>query len=401
VFLPENYGAVCLDWTVNNWNWNNWWRENLDSAESSDKQTVNEQWIYDKAIEYWITDKRQIAYVLSTVKWECAFKNQKEIWWENRSYWKVDSSTWKAYYGRGFIQLTHKENYEKYTKIIRNSWKDFKDNNGNILKWSEIDLVNNPDIILKSNDLAAFILMDWMKNGWPDRIETKKLSHYINDNKQDYYNARIIINWMSSKPQEYANNAQSYLAKLWNWSIDSPIESNELLIWPKLLAKNKDEIGWLGNSIMNGFQWLTEKTKFPNMDWVVWKSTVTHPNRFNSQNDVLAYKNTHPNIKSFMFYFWANTRDNDKTLSDIKQRSEWLQAEWIQPVLCTCIWEDKQNWLKELNQNLVSLWKEKSRPVVDFAKSYNKWDIALASDWVHPVSYSKMTDIINRELSQA
>ena len=216
VFLPENYGVVRSDWTVNNWNWNDWWRDNLDSVESSDKQIVSEQWIYDKAKDYWITDNRQIAYILSTVKWECAFKNQEEIWkWKWKKYWKFDQSTWYAYYGRWFIQLTRKENYQKYTQIIQSSWKDFKDNNWDILKWSQIDLVKNPNIILESNDLAAFILMDWMKNWWPDRLETKKLSHYINENKQDYYNARIIINWMTSKPQEYANNALAYLDKLW------------------------------------------------------------------------------------------------------------------------------------------------------------------------------------------
>ena len=95
----------------------------------------------------------------------------------------------------------------------------FKDNNGNIIKGSEIDLVNNPDIILQSNDLAAFIAMDWMKNWWPSRLPQKRLDYFINDNKQDYYNARIIINWMSSKPQEYADNAQSYLNRMNNGSI--------------------------------------------------------------------------------------------------------------------------------------------------------------------------------------
>lgn len=415
VFLPENYGTFRYNWTVVvawntgwwmswwtvHWN-NNWWRENLNHNESADKQVVSEQWIYDKAVEYWVTDKRQIAYILSTVQWECAFKNQEEIWkWSGKQYWKVDQATWHAYYGRWFIQLTRKENYQKYTKIIQTSWKNFKDNNWNILKWSQIDLVKNPNIILQSNELAAFILIDWMKNWWPDRVETKKLSYYINDKKTDYYHARSIVNGMSSKPKEYENNALAYQNKLWKWNIDSPIERNDLLIWPHLLARNKDEIWWLWNSIMNWFQWLNSKTNFPNMDWAVWKSTVTHPHRFKSQNDVLAYKNTHPKVKSFMFYFWANTRDNNRTLSDIKKWSEWLQTEWIQPVLCTCVWEDKQTWLKELNKNLISLWREKNRPVLDFAKAYSKWDIALSSDWVHPSSYSPMTDIINGQLSQA
>lgn len=401
VFLPENYGATRTSWSHSETG-NNLGRGNLDSTESADKQVVTEQWVYDKAIEYWITDKRQIAYVLSTVKWESWFKNQEEIWkWKRKAYWIVDKSTWYAYYGRWFIQLTRKENYQKYTEIIKSSGRDFKDNQWNLIKWSDVDLVKNPNLILQSNDLAVFILMDWMKYWWPNRLERKRLDHYINENKQDYYNARIIINGMSSKPQEYANNAQTYLAKLEKESIDTTIDSNDLLIWPNLLAHNKEEIWWLGNSIMNWFQWLSSKSNFPNMDWVEWKSTVTHPNRFNSQNDVLAYKNTHTNIKSFMFYFGVNTRDNNRTLSDIKQWSEWLEAEWIQPVLCTCIWEDKNIWLKELNQKLINLWREKKWPVLDFAKSYSKWDIAMNADWVHPTSYSQMTNIINWQLNVA
>jgi hypothetical protein len=87
------------------------------------------------------------------------------------------------------------------------------------------------------------------------------------------------------------------LADLWkyswsSWNPETPESNNELLIWPRLLAHNKDEIWWLWNSIMNGFQWLNNKSQFPNMDWIVWKNTQTHPNRFNSQNDVLAYKNS-------------------------------------------------------------------------------------------------------------
>lgn len=393
VFLPENYGSVRTDGTVVE----NWWRNNLDSTESSNKQVVTEQWIYDKAREYWITDNRQIAYVLSTINWESWFKNQKENWWENKSYWKVDATTWKAYYGRWFIQITHKSNYQAYSQIIKDSWKDFKDNNGNVIKWSEIDLIKNPDIILQSNDLAAFIAIDWMKNGWPNRQKTKRLDYYINDNKQDYYNARIIINWMSSKPQEYADRAQAYLDKLWKWPQNSPRESNESLIWPKLLAHNKDEIGWLGDSIMKWFG-----SEFQNMDGEVWKNTRNHPVVKDLSDEQIKqkfkqYKSDHPNIKSFMFYFWANNNNNQQTLSDIKKRSEWLESGWIQPVLCTCVWEnsEKTPWLKELNQQLIGLWKEKSWPVVDFAKSNNNWDIKLSSDWVHPKSYSPMTNIVN------
>ena len=216
VFLPENYGSFHSDWTVEDNNTNSW-RENLDSVESSDKQVVNEQWIYDKAVEYWVTDNRQIAYILSTIKWEAPniwwpwFRNQKEIWGENRAYWQIDSETWQAYYGRWFIQLTHKSNYQKYTQIVRDMWKDFMDNDGNTLKSSDIDLVNNPDIILNSNDLSIFIAIHWMKNG---NFTWKKLDDFINDTQTDFYNARSIVNWMSSRPSYYAENAESYLNRL-------------------------------------------------------------------------------------------------------------------------------------------------------------------------------------------
>ena len=209
VFLPENYWVVRMDWTVQEITTNPW-RENLDSTESLDKQIVTEPWVYDKAVEYWITDNRQIAYVLSTIKWESWFKNQKEIWWEDREYWRVDSVTWKAYYGRWFIQLTLKDNYENYTQIIRNYWKDFKANDGNIIKWSEIDLVNNPDIILKSNELAIFIAIHWMKN-WTFTWE--KLDDYINNKETDFVGARAIVNG-SDKADSFARNAQLYLDDL-------------------------------------------------------------------------------------------------------------------------------------------------------------------------------------------
>lgn len=221
VFLPENYWVVYSNWTTNpDESWDSTsgtsshpWRENLDSSvESWDKQKVSEQWIYDKAVEFWITDNRQIAYVLSTVKWECNYKNQSEIWkWIWKQYWVVDQTTGQAYYGRWFVQLTWKSSYEKFTQIIRDSWKEFKDNNGDVIKWSDVDLVNNPDLILQNNELAAFILMYWMKN-WD--FTWKKLDDFINDTKTDFYNARSIINWMTSKPQDYADNAQAYLSKL-------------------------------------------------------------------------------------------------------------------------------------------------------------------------------------------
>ena len=223
------------------WNWENnetqpthqvnvagWWRSNLDSKEHPEnKRIVSEQWMYDKCIEYWVTDKRQIAYILATVKHEAPnpswtwFKNRIEVWkWQWKKYWEVDKSTWYAYYGRGFPQITWKDAYKTYTRIIKNSWKNFKLNDGNVIKWSEVDLLRNPDIILDSNELSAFILIDWMKNWWPYRKKAKRLDSYINDEKTDYIHARRIINW-NDRAAKVANIAKTYLSKLWNESSGS------------------------------------------------------------------------------------------------------------------------------------------------------------------------------------
>ena len=215
VFLPENYGSVRSDWTVSQNVDTSWW-DKLDSTETSDKQKVSEKWMYDKITGYWITDKNQIAYILATVKWETNpdgtwFINVEENWkWKGKEYWNIDPNTNKAYYGRWFVQLTWKRNYEQYTEIIRKGGRDFKDNEGKIIKWNDINLIEDPDTILRSNELAAFILVHWMKNG---TFTGKKLDDYINWDKVDFEWARKIVNW-NDRSQEFANNAQTYLDKL-------------------------------------------------------------------------------------------------------------------------------------------------------------------------------------------
>ena len=432
--LNQLENDVLNPWNSNWWN-NQWWYENLSSVENRVEKQVSEQYIYKQAKLYWVTDNRQIAYILAIVKWECGFKNIKEIWWENKNYWQIDTDTWKAYYGRWFLQLTHRSNYKKYSKIIRESWLNFRDNNGNIIMWSSVDLEKDPDLVLNSNDLASFILIDWMKNWWPYRQETKKLSHYINNDKVDFFNARYIINWdknnLNKSGQKIWNvykwYAEDYLWKLWNWNVavnNIDNNPNNILIdgSPELLATNKDQIWWLWNSMMTGFQWYYSKDNFPNMDWVEWKNTQNHPRRFNNEWDIRNYlvdhsdfeiylKNhhkteldendkeylaRHSNIKSFMFYFWANTTSNNQTLSDIENRSKQMQKFWVQPVLCTCIWEDNHPHLTDLNRQIIEMWKNNNWPVMDFAWAYNKQKIAMW-DNLHPTGkwYTAMAGMIN------
>jgi peptidoglycan hydrolase-like protein with peptidoglycan-binding domain len=79
-----------------------------------------------------LTLQTQIAYVMATVQHEVAgtYKPIKEFGGASRPY--------APYFGRGYVQLTHKTNYQKYTDIL------------------DIDLVSNPDKVLDPQ-IALFI----------------------------------------------------------------------------------------------------------------------------------------------------------------------------------------------------------------------------------------------------
>ena len=76
------------------------------------------------------------------------------------------------YYGRGHTQLTHWVNYKFAGEQLG------------------IDLINNPDLALEPK-YAAEILVKGSKEGW---FTSKKLSDYINDKSESYYQARRVIN---------------------------------------------------------------------------------------------------------------------------------------------------------------------------------------------------------------
>lgn len=130
-----------------------------------------------------ITDLRWLAYMLATVKHECAntWKPIEEFGkGAGRPYGKpvtvTDPATGKSvtnvYYGRGYVQLT---------------WKDNYDNMGRKLN---VPLLVNPGLALDP-DVAYRIMSLGMRTG---AFTGKKLSNYINADGADYVNARRIIN---------------------------------------------------------------------------------------------------------------------------------------------------------------------------------------------------------------
>jgi hypothetical protein len=144
----------------------------------------------------------KLAYILATAAWETnhTFEPVKEAYYlggkKAENYRK--KLRYYPYYGRGFVQLTWKENYLKASKYFG---KDF---------------VANPDEVMEP-ETSALILVVGMLEGW---FTGKALKDYIDDldesDKEDFlefYNARRIINGMD-KANDIAVLAEKYEKEL-------------------------------------------------------------------------------------------------------------------------------------------------------------------------------------------
>ena len=110
-----------------------------------------------------------------------------DIAWAKGRLGQVKTPYWRnGYFGRGYVQLTHRSNYEKA---------------GSKLK---IDLVNNPSLALDP-EYAAHILFRGSLEGW---FTGAKLSDYITPTTTSFVSARAIINGRdrAMKIAEYADD---------------------------------------------------------------------------------------------------------------------------------------------------------------------------------------------------
>ena len=147
-----------------------------------------------KANSHGLTLKTQHAYIIATVHHETAqtFRPLEEYGkGKGRSYGKPDPRTGKTYYGRGFVQLTWKENYEKYSQILG------------------VDLVNNPGLACDPN-VALFVLVHGFKWG---TFTGACLEIYLNSARTDFVGARHCING-TDRAHHIAQLAQAYLKDL-------------------------------------------------------------------------------------------------------------------------------------------------------------------------------------------
>ncbi|MEA2834096.1 MAG: hypothetical protein QOG66_2298 [Methylobacteriaceae bacterium] len=132
-------------------------------------------------LDYWedkltSDDDRWLAYALATTFHETAFTMQpiEEIGHgRGRPYGEPDPETGQTYYGRGFVQLTWKNNYQKLGTML-----------------GGVDLVHHPEMALQL-DIATRILFAGMISGV---FTGKKLGDFFNPQTDDWLDARTIIN---------------------------------------------------------------------------------------------------------------------------------------------------------------------------------------------------------------
>lgn len=127
-------------------------------------------------------DDRWLAYMMATVYHETDKKFQGIEEYGKDSYFKkydgrkslgnTEPGDGLRFKGRGFVQLTGRTNYTKFGKILG------------------IDLVNKPELALDLDNCVK-IMFYGMING---SFTGKKLSDYFNKDKEDWVNARRIIN---------------------------------------------------------------------------------------------------------------------------------------------------------------------------------------------------------------
>lgn len=135
----------------------------------------------NKIIDFYEKDEKyqylkELAYVFATAYFQSAGTFYPSVCeygrGKRKKYGNPDSSTGHIYFGRGLSQLTSKDNYEKFSKILK------------------IDLVNNPDTALEIK-YSVKILMIGMRDGI---FTGHKLSDYFNENCSLWVGAREIIN---------------------------------------------------------------------------------------------------------------------------------------------------------------------------------------------------------------
>lgn len=119
--------------------------------------------------------RNQCAYLLATAFWETArtMKPVVEAYWLSED-WRRTHLRYYPWYGRGFVQVTWQENYQRAENELG------------------VPFTQDPNLALDPVN-AANIAVLGMSEGWFTR---HKLADYIDLQHSDFFHARQIINGM-------------------------------------------------------------------------------------------------------------------------------------------------------------------------------------------------------------
>jgi len=162
----------------------------LKQSQTDGLNAILDAW--DKGYEK--KDDRWLAYMLATAHHETDRTMQPIREYgkgKGREYGTADVQTGQVYYGRGFVQLTWRDNYDKMSKLVKD------------------DLVKNADLALRP-DYASIIMFEGMIRG---SFTGKKLENYFSPTADDWVNARKIINGLD-KANAIAAYGKNYYAAI-------------------------------------------------------------------------------------------------------------------------------------------------------------------------------------------
>jgi putative chitinase len=163
-------------------------RASLFAGKMSQQQVSGQEAILGEwEVQPWntpMTDWRWLAYMLATTYHETSQKMwpvEENGKGSGKEYGKKDPETGQTYYGRGYVQLTWRDNYAYATKQLG-------------LK-GDADLEWHAEMALEPQ-IAADIMFRGMFEGWfrSDSNGRQTLGRYFNDSIEDAYGAREIIN---------------------------------------------------------------------------------------------------------------------------------------------------------------------------------------------------------------
>jgi hypothetical protein len=136
---------------------------------------------------------RELAYILATTYLETGATMQPIAEYgkgNGKKYGTPDPQTGETYYGRGYVQLTWKDNYARQDAKLEMK--------GRLV--ATADLALDPDVALQ-------VIIGGMVDG---DFTGKKLGDFFTDTVTDWYNARTIVNG-HDRATDIAGYAEKFL----------------------------------------------------------------------------------------------------------------------------------------------------------------------------------------------